>query len=683
MADVSLRTFREGGTLHWAGFGAARRASAVQVAGAPRRLRTRSAAVGGFCLVAGLWLILHAYTGIQIDARIYMGRAMADLAPATIGRDLMFVHDGQSAFSVYPRLARLVVGRFGVEAGATLLALAGVAVWFTAAVALVMQLVSGRLRWAMLACLAVLPNHYGGFITNPFGEALAVPRPFAEAGVMAALACALAGRRAVALALLLAAGLFHPLMALCGVGVVFVMAATEDRRWLAPAALLVGVVLLAGVLRLPVAERLFQRIDPVWLEVLHRRSPYLFPALWSLSTWSQSAVQLATVLIAAGLLQGRARTLLLGSALVAGGGVSLAFVLGDVFPSLLVVQLQPWRALWLSAVLGSAGFALCAARLWPQGAGGRLVLAVLAMGWLAPESPAGLCAAALALVLFGLERRAGGLGVGELAARVALGLLGLLALRVVQVAPSAVRFIAAMPPPRTGMDLVILSLGLQTLVVPPLAVWAVLAPPGRLERPLRLAVLPLGLAVLAAGVLAWDRQPFAVRPGMAGEPGLTRLLASRPGPVQWIDGDVQAWTLAGRAAWGSEVQAASIVFSRPLAMAWRARMDRLVALGLASPDTQRFVDHPAGEAITRPTAQAMAALCRAPDAPAWIISHLIDGERAPALAGTLLWSPSASVYLRDGPSAWRRVSRYALVPCGAAIVTPPSAARPPDPLRRG
>jgi hypothetical protein len=48
-----------------------------------------------------VFLLSRPYPGIVQDAYIYMGRALADLDPDGIGRDLMFVHDGQFGFSLF------------------------------------------------------------------------------------------------------------------------------------------------------------------------------------------------------------------------------------------------------------------------------------------------------------------------------------------------------------------------------------------------------------------------------------------------------------------------------------------------------------------------------------------------------------------------------------------------------
>ena len=233
------------------------RSEAADRADSSSVVQTWALTLGAVGILAGLWLLTHVYQGVRLDSRVYIGRAMADLAPTTIGQDLMFAHDGQSPFSVFTIIARALTAQFGPQRAATLLALGGTGLWFAAASAFFTRIANGRLAFAMLACLAVLPSTYGGLTIIPFGEALATPRPFAEAGVLAALSFALGGRRLIALGFLIAASLFHPIMALCGFGGLFVLLGWEDRRWIAPA---VGLGVLDDYRRRP---RLARRRSPV------------------------------------------------------------------------------------------------------------------------------------------------------------------------------------------------------------------------------------------------------------------------------------------------------------------------------------------------------------------------------------------------------------------------------------
>src|SRR3954454_19629092 len=69
-----------------------------------------------FC--AAFWALTHPYARIIHDARIYIGRGMAVFHPAGLGRDRMFVDDGQFAFILFPLLIRGLVAHLGPGAAA-------------------------------------------------------------------------------------------------------------------------------------------------------------------------------------------------------------------------------------------------------------------------------------------------------------------------------------------------------------------------------------------------------------------------------------------------------------------------------------------------------------------------------------------------------------------------------------
>ena len=77
-----------------------------------------AAAAADFCLGAAIAVaafLNHPFGGITGDAKIYIGRALADIDPDNVGRDLMFRLDGQSGFTVFRPLARWLVAHLGLE----------------------------------------------------------------------------------------------------------------------------------------------------------------------------------------------------------------------------------------------------------------------------------------------------------------------------------------------------------------------------------------------------------------------------------------------------------------------------------------------------------------------------------------------------------------------------------------
>jgi hypothetical protein len=230
-------------------------------------------------LIAFLVFVLsRSRRGIVQDTYIYLGRALADLDPNGVGRDLMFVHDGQFGFSLFRFITKAMVELFGLGAGAEILAILAALAWFFAAAFLARQFASGAAVWTLVVFTALLPAAYGAPHLLSFAERFAIPRPFDEALVLAGLAALAAGRDAVCLGCLLAAAFLHPIMAPAGFGVFVAVLGLEDKRWFWFCTFAGALLVLAGALGLPLTDRLFTAIDPSLKSLHESRSRFCFQA---------------------------------------------------------------------------------------------------------------------------------------------------------------------------------------------------------------------------------------------------------------------------------------------------------------------------------------------------------------------------------------------------------------------
>ena len=628
-------------------------------------------------LVAALFVLCHPYAGLVGDATIYAVRALADLDPAGIGLDPMVVLDGQMHFSLFPSLYRPLVAAFGASRAAMLVAALGSAVWLAALAALAHRLAPPRVAWAMVAFVAVLPAGYGahGF---PFGigETTAVPRPFAEAAIMAGLAALLAERWGLAIAALAFALLVHPIMAEAGVGVAGLMLLARLPRpyrigALATAAGLGAAALLAGLAGVPLLDRLVMRPDPLWLDVMRARSPYLFPTLWTSDSFCPLIAQAGTILVAAHRAEPAQRRLLLAALAVAGLGLAVATATASL-PLLLVVQAQTWRAVWLVAVLGGCALAACIADLWSDGPRGRLTLAALLLAWLFQPMPAlTLASIGLAIVL-----EVGSLGARlPLASRHANAALVVVAVAAVWWASGRVlgyvEFLHQLPSDRAPSLLDPLRNNLQSLPLLAMAAIALLLPASLSGRA---AVVPI-LAAACLGLVAldlrvWDQRDAAraYLESPRSPLGLAALADGRKPDVLWLDDEADAWFALGRPQYFSPQQGVSIVFSRPLAGLWMDRADVLVGLGLVPRGVLTPWKPAADDDRMRVTQAAVDAFCARPDAPGLMIVPR-DGQ-VPALRDMVLWRLPAPLYRNDPhvtSDERRRIDGFGIVPCAPAL----------------
>lgn len=638
------------------------RTAPVSPSGAPAGRAGATALAAGIVSAGALFVLSRPYLGIAQDAVLYIGRAVADGDPDGLGRDILFAHDGQSRFSLFTALAARLVGWLGPEAAAWWLAHVALLGWFGGAAALASRFGRGRMLWAMLACAALASARYGGDDAFRFAEPYAIPRPLAEAAVLFGLAACLARRTALA-TLCFAIGLaLHPIMASAGVAVAAGLLSWRDRRWLiVPAA---GAILFvaAGLLGLPFASRLFATVDPAWSVALHVTS-VTYPSLWPAETWSDILLQATVLLVAARAATGAARHLLVATVAVAVFGVAAATVGGEWAGSLLILQGQPWRPLWLLACLSALSLPLATAFLWRLGPRGQLALTAFAVAFLSVSAPvvlAAIVAALLALrwgegVATPLVRRAAWSGVGVLAAVSTAG-QAFDAADLWTTSPEGGRYLAS-------------AWSLEVLRLPATGAAIASAVSGR-PRIGPGAASGLAAVLVFAALIGGDGRSHGARrlDAWRPDPALAARLAGQPGEVLWLRGGALVpWVLAGRPNWVSAVQGSSMLFSRDLAAVWSERTDRLLAAHLGDESDRSPNLHMAERRAVAPSRDDLARFCAAPDAPVLIVAprdgsvRLPEGVEAtdirlPAPLATIAFDP-------DGRPRWSTAEAVATVPC--------------------
>src|SRR3984893_6628470 len=541
-----------------------------------------AAGIGNFSsipLIAFLAFVLgRPYRGIFQEPQLYIGRAVADLDPSGVGRDLMFVHDGQFGFSLFRFVVRAMVALWGPAMTGEALAFVAALAWFFAARALARQFVGGGAVWMVVIFAALLPNAYGAPYPFGFAELIAIPRPFAEAFVLAGVAALAARRDVVCLCGLVAAALLHPIMALAGFGVFVAVLGLEDRRWLWFCACAGTLSILGGALGLPFLDRLFTAIDPCLLSLHESHNVFLFPSLWPIESFAPLIVQTVTLAIAALLQQGRARRIFAAIIVVGLGGITISAIFGDWLSSLLVVQVQPWRTAWLMAAAGAMALGICAIELWRRGPSGRMGLALLVLCW-SYNTVLGVAGSAAILALsfhFGAKRFAPLLKPQYVLATW-IFTVAVVTIWNIRIFAYLWEIVMAAPAGYDNLNFVLIR-KLLAFPVCALAVYLAIVKP----RMGPLAQKGCAIVLLAAFFFLWDRRPPAERMMEASRapPDLMRLIDRRQGEVLWIDGLSEAWFILGRPQWASPLQGNPAIFSSELAAEWRNRMQVLMDLRL-------------------------------------------------------------------------------------------------------
>ncbi len=604
-----------------------------------------------------LYLVTHPYRGVLGDALIYVTRAWAP--PALVQSDMLFAHELQTSLTLYGALLRALIAIMPVAEAARLLALCGVTLWFVGLLALTHALarqarLSAGAALAMAALVVLAPLGYSAGSSFTAGEFLAVPRPMAEGFALIAFAAMLDGRRAVGLVALLASAAFHPLMGLAGASVAFIWAAKCDRRFWLLFILGAGVALAGAALGLPILSGLLISFDADWLALLRIRTSYLFLSQAPTAFWVDLLLRGVILLIAWRESVARVRAFF-GAALIASAGsVLLSLIFADLWPSLLITQLQPWRVLFVPAIVAPAALALIAVR--GQGRPIRITLGFIACAYMTRDAALISMAFSLGALAFHFRARAtmssarmkSLLWIIAAAAWISFDLLHLIALA--QVFAEAPRddvfqwsYLWALRP---------LSLPLAVLVV------FVALRMSRLSASLAalLALAAVGLAVqLFDDRTPWDRSLEA-----QDAPQFIKALPEGDGPVLWLGLGKEAWYWLRRSNWVAPVQASSIVFSRDLARVWSERTRFLIEQRVYAPDVL-------GNRVT-PGAMLLApgvvdAICARSDAPSAIVAPLPHGAETPAKARRIA-APATSFFIQtDDSPRFEQIDSYALWRC--------------------
>jgi hypothetical protein len=581
-----------------------------------------------------------------------------------VGRDIMFVYDGQFGFSLFRQVADGMITCFEPGTAAKTLAVLAAFAWLLGIRAFARQFASGATVWVAVIFSVLLPNNYGAPYPLGFAELIAVPRPFTEALVFASLAALATKRDGVSLLFIVAAALLHPIMAMVGMAVWASVRCMEDKRWIWCCAIGGALLVGAGSVGLPLVDRLFTAIDPSLRGLHETRSPFLFPSHWPIESFPPLLVQATTLAIAASFEKGRHRTILAAILLIRLSGIAVTAIFGDWLSSLLMVQAQPWRMAWLMAAAAAMALGVVSVELWRRGQSGRLVLAFVVLCWsLNTQFAVAGPAAILALCFhFGASRFAPGL-TPKLVPCTWIFTVIMAAIWKVRLLAYPWHFSMEAPAGHGNFELLIVR-GYLVLPLCALAVYFAVAKP----RISQLAQAGTAALLLVAVLALWDHRAPAQRTVEANQrpPELMRLVNQRQGDVYWIDGHVEAWVVLGRPQWATPLQGVPIIFSHALAAEWQRRMRILMDLRLADQKSFSPWSDPASADRPQLSRQGVMQLCARDDAPAWIIAPIDHGAEFPAGLQMTLWrlpEPQFKLTKADGDYVWQEIDAYGLIPC--------------------
>lgn len=318
--------------------------------------RTKSFQVLAALLIGWFyWLVRYPYYGIEHDAVIYALLVARQLDPTAYASELFFVFGSQDSFSLFSPLFGWLVSAFGLDLASRSLVLVGGAAWVAACLALGMTAL--RRHWlAFFACFLLASSHLNyspNYSTFYVYEHFATARSLAFPLAIFAVAAAISSRNALSLAFGVLATLFHPLLGIWAL-LLWLCSKLPDRLVVSGLVLVFLVVMLGPYWSS--WERL-QLMDPDWARLVRASSRDVFVGEWG-------EFRLTPVLFWLGLLwlgarhgETRMRPWYQVMTLIAAWAILISQLCSLYWPVSLVIQAQPWRALWLAEVLGVVALA--------------------------------------------------------------------------------------------------------------------------------------------------------------------------------------------------------------------------------------------------------------------------------------------------------------------------------------
>lgn len=378
-------------------------------------------------LLVALWALTHRYAGLDRDARVYAIQALSRLRP-NLATDLYLQNTSQDQYTLFSPFYAFFIDKLGLENSAILLTGIFIA-WFMSAAWAIAERTSGyKLAWLSAAFLVATPGYYGAFHVFQFPEPYLTARLPAYALVVSAIALHLWGRRWMAFAAAAFALAVHPIMALPGVLLLCCLNVTPRMGLMfAAAGVLTALAIAAAAAFLPVHTSLFTLMDPLWLEVVHERSQFLFLQLWSLQDWDLNIRPFLSLTLTIMVLpEGTARKLALAALTVGVAGMAIAWIAGTVGPVAILVQGQAWRWEWITILATILLIPSTLVRTWESPQCGPICSLGLILAWTFPAVDGTLCIG-MTLILWSVRSRITARAVQWLrmaATVIAVGVLG-------------------------------------------------------------------------------------------------------------------------------------------------------------------------------------------------------------------------------------------------------------------
>lgn len=570
-------------------------------------------------LALTLWAFMHPYEGLSHDSRLYMVDALRILNPDNFQQELYFDDTSQGNYTLFPLLLAHSVDVLGIDHSAIIFTFIGQSLLLSGALFLGITFFNRNLA-IVFFCLFISVKGYDIVVANLF-ELFATGRSWAMGLSLFAIGFWLRKIYWLAAVLGFAAIAIHPLLGITAFVVLFFTFSLRRIFILSLAGL--TLLLLLNWTEAPIVSRLWQTMDTEWLDIVEPRSSFLFLKHWHTSEWNIFIFQFSIILIALRQYDGPHKIWLLASLVATTFVLLTSWLLGDHFHNLLVIQVQPWRILWLFHIFSLLSIsyilfghtlsawqkqlllALASCYLLTPVFGAKPAIAI-AIAWLTPFTPSG-----------NVKRFLG----AAISSIFALGLL----FHII-----SMRYAVDIATARGGentWDMIYHFLDLR----PEIAVLLLLVISHVIQQHTQTALKTtlLAISLFSGAALSMFRSDYERQPDIDPE-SLARIqeFITTDKLVYWEHGVSKTWFSLQRSHYMSTLQGAGLAFSRDIAIeAWR-RVEILRSAGMTD---GLFVLPGYGTPPEIPTAsnESIAHLCVDP-----LLDFVITGRRldiAPSL----------------------------------------------------
>ena len=301
-------------------------------------------------LAVALWCLNHAYVGMfEHDARVYSLLVWHWLSPEAYARDPFFLFGSQDRYSVFTPVYGSLAALVGLPNAALTVSALGGGLWVAASAVVARGLLDDR-RWqafAVLCCAMASFNYSPNGNTFVLNEAFPTARSIAFPLGALALGLAMRQQFRTAVALAIASCALHPLLGIWPLLMIIAHRMADRLVLLAGAAAL---TLIAGLHFGGFAA--LQRLDPAWESIIRHSSTDIFVGPLGTARINATLAWLSLLLWATHFSAENVRRWYRLGAAIGASGFLTAQLASYLYPVVLIVQAQLWRAMWVPVFLG-------------------------------------------------------------------------------------------------------------------------------------------------------------------------------------------------------------------------------------------------------------------------------------------------------------------------------------------